>query len=40
VTYVINNTVSMGGIVPNPTTNGNVGNPSATTVTPSSFTVK
>jgi hypothetical protein len=40
VTYVINNTVSMGGVVPNPTTNGNVGNPSATTVTPSSFTVK
>jgi hypothetical protein len=40
LTYVINNTVSMGGITPNPTTNGNAGNPAATTLSPSKFTVK
>jgi hypothetical protein len=39
LTYVINNTVSMGGINPNPSVNGNVGNPAAITYTPTSFKV-
>lgn len=39
LTYVINNTVSMGGATPNPTTNGNIGNPAATTFSPSKFKV-
>ena len=40
LTYVINNTVSQGGINPDPTKNGNVGNPSAVTYSPKAFTVK
>jgi len=39
VTYVINATVSMGGITPNPTVNGDVGNPAAVTYAPGKFTV-
>jgi len=39
LTYVINNTVSMGGITPDPTKYGNPGNPSATTFSQTSFTV-
>jgi large repetitive protein len=39
LTYVINNTVSMGGINPNPTVNGNKGNPAAITYSPSNFKV-
>ena len=40
LTYVINNTVSQGGVVPEPTKNGNVGNPAAVTYSPKAFTVK
>jgi hypothetical protein len=40
LTYVISPTVSMAGISPNPSTNGNVGNPAAITLSPSKFTVK
>jgi large repetitive protein len=39
LTYVINATVSEGGIVPNPTVNGDAGNPAAVTYTPLSFKV-
>jgi hypothetical protein len=40
LTYVINNTVSQGGVTPDPSKNGNVGNPAAVTYSPKSFTVK
>ena len=39
LTYVINNTVSEAGINPNPSVNGNVGNPSATTYSPRKFRI-
>jgi len=39
LTYVINSTVSEGGITPNPTVNGDAGNPAAVTYTPLSFKV-
>jgi len=39
LTYVINSTVSEGGINPNPAVNGDPGNPSAVTYTPVSFKV-
>jgi hypothetical protein len=40
LTYVISPTYSMGGVTPNPTQVANVGNPAATTFSPSKFTVK
>ncbi len=40
LTYLINSTVSQGGITPDPTKNGNVGNPAAVTYSPKAFTVK
>jgi len=39
LTYVINATVSEGGITPNPTVNGDAGNPAATTFSRGSFKV-
>jgi hypothetical protein len=39
ITYVINSTVSEAGINPNPTVNGDAGNPAAVTYTPLSFKV-
>jgi hypothetical protein len=39
LTYVINSTVSEAGINPNPTVNGDAGNPAAVTYTPLSFKV-
>jgi hypothetical protein len=39
LTYVINNTVSMGGITPNPAVNGNVGNSAAVTYSRTKFRV-
>ena len=39
LTYVISNTYSLGGVTPNPTQVANIGNPAATTFSPSKFKV-